>query len=290
MTVPPGYVEGFVCSLATCDVKIWGYVHYQPTLIGNALFLVIIDIVALAQLFLGCKYHASFTWVICMLLRLASESTGYIARVLLHANPFSRFYFLMNLICLTIGPAFIAAPIYLCLGRIVVIYGAVGGGIAASFPLTNQKMIDLGTHILVAGLSFQVASLFVFSVCSIEFLIRVKRNPDRLNPEHADLYNSRRFKIFLGAVFLATACLFVRTVFRSVELSEGFSGELANNEIQFMVLDGVMVIIACLCLTVMHPGIGVGKQKWKEAEFSLIPGREIGFSVRCGVTIAPPSP
>jgi hypothetical protein len=42
-----------------------------------------------------------------------------------------------------------------------------------------------------------------------------------------------------------------------------------------MVLDGVMVIIACLCLTVMHPGIGVGKQKWKEAEFSLIPGREI---------------
>ena len=25
----------------------------------------------------------------------------------------------------------------------------------------------------------------------------------------------------------------------------------------------------------MHPGIKVGKQKWREAEFSLIPGRKI---------------
>lgn len=75
----------------------------------------------------------------------------------------------MYLICLTIGPAFIAASIYLCLGRIVVIYRedisrirprnytiffmgcdfvslvvqAIGGGIAASYPLTNQKMVRI---------------------------------------------------------------------------------------------------------------------------------------------------
>jgi hypothetical protein len=33
-----------------------------------------------------------------------------------------------------------------------------------------------------------------------------------------------------------------------------------------MILDGVMVIIACTCLTVMHPGIGFGN-KWAEAKF-----------------------
>lgn len=68
------------------------------------------------------------------------------------------------------------------------------------------------------------------------------------------------------ALGVATTTLFIRTVFRSVELSEGFSGKLANSEVQFMVLDGVMVIIACICMTVFHPGIGFG-HKWKEAKF-----------------------
>lgn len=68
------------------------------------------------------------------------------------------------------------------------------------------------------------------------------------------------------ALFLATATLFVRTVFRSVELSEGFSGKLANNEVQFMVLDGVMVLIASICMTVMHPGYAFGR-RWNDASF-----------------------
>lgn len=80
-----------------------------------------------------------------------------------------RIYFLIYLITLTLGPVFFAAAIYLCLGRIVVVYGeelsylkpktytilfltcdfvslvvqGVGGGIAASFPLTNQYMVCL---------------------------------------------------------------------------------------------------------------------------------------------------
>jgi hypothetical protein len=33
-----------------------------------------------------------------------------------------------------------------------------------------------------------------------------------------------------------------------------------------MILDGVMVITACTCLTVMHPGIGFGNE-WAEAKF-----------------------
>lgn len=72
----------------------------------------------------------------------------------------------------------------------------------------------------------------------------------------------------LIATFLATALLFIRTVFRAVELSEGFSGKLANNEVQFMVLDGVMVILASFCLTVFHPGWGF-QGRWQEANFNF---------------------
>lgn len=290
---------------------------------GNILFLGIFSVLAIGQLYLGIRHKTGLV-CISMLLGLTSEVLGYIARVLLNGDPFMRDYFLWYLICLTLGPVFMAAAIYLCLGRIVVVYGeeisrirartytlifmgcdllslvvqAVGGGMAASYPLTNKYMvcqspsienrwltaceIDMGTHILVAGLSLQVASLFAFSCCSLEFLYRVQSQKILLNSKFADLYNSSRFKIFLIckpsisnhpnradtsiALGFATAFLFVRTVFRSVELSGGFSGHLANSEVQFMVLDGVMVIIACTCLTVFHPGIGFGG-RWAEAKF-----------------------
>lgn len=166
MVVPDDYIPGFVCHLNTCDVEEWGYVRYQPNISGNVLFLAIIDILAICQLALGIYYKTGLM-AVSMLLGLATETLGYIARILLHYDPFSRAYFLWYLICLTIGPVFIAAAIYLSLGRIVVVYGedisrikprtytvffmgcdiislcvqAVGGGIAASTPVTNQTMV-----------------------------------------------------------------------------------------------------------------------------------------------------
>ncbi|KAG9250058.1 RTA1 like protein-domain-containing protein [Emericellopsis atlantica] len=291
MSAPDGYIEGFVCTLDTCSVEDWGYIRYRPSVAGNALFLAVMAVLALAQLYLGFR-HKTRGFMIAMCLGLTTETVGYISRVLMNGNPFNRDYFLWYLITLTIGPVFIAAAIYLTLGHIVVAHGesisrikprtyttffvgcdivslvvqAVGGGIAASTPLTNPHMIDVGTNILVAGLSIQVACLFAFSACSLEFFWRVRKNPSMANPEFTDLVNSKRFKFFLLAVLGATAFLFVRTLFRSVELSEGFAGDLANNEVEFMILDGVMVILASLCLTIWHPGYGFGK-RWNETGF-----------------------
>ncbi|KAM5354557.1 hypothetical protein ACJ41O_001204 [Fusarium nematophilum] len=291
MSAPEGYIEGFVCTLDTCSVEDWGYVRYRPSVAGNAVFLAVMAILAICQVFLGIR-HQTRSFMITMCLGLLTETLGYISRVLLNGNPFNRDYFLWYLITLTIGPVFIAAAIYLTLGRIVVVHGeaisrikprsyttfflgcdivslvvqAVGGGIAASTPVTNQHMIDVGTNILVAGLSTQVACLFAFSACSLEFFWRVRKNPTLFNPEFTDLVGSKRFKLFLFALFGATAFLFIRTVFRSVELSEGFAGKLANQEVEFMILDGTMVILASLCLTIWHPGYGFGR-RWNEAGF-----------------------
>lgn len=176
MTVPDDYVPGFVCHLGTCDVKVWGYVHYQPSIPGNAVFLAILGILAFVQLGLGIHYRTGLM-AVTMLMGLGTEILGYIARILLHGDPFERAYFLWYLICLTIGPVFIAAAIYLSLGRIVVVYGqdisrikprtytvvflacdfvslcvqAVGGGIAASTPVTNPTMVRHALITLCSG-------------------------------------------------------------------------------------------------------------------------------------------
>lgn len=45
-----------------------------------------------------------------------------------------------------------------------------------------------------------------------------------------------------------------------------------------MVFDGVMVILACTCLTVMHPGIGLGG-KCSVSKFSLVGTKKIDREV-----------
>lgn len=162
------YIEGFVCTLKTCKVEEWGYVHYQPSVAGNALFAALLGAMFFAQIWLWRKYKTGGV-AVAMMLGLLTEVLGYIARILLNGNPFYRDYFLWYLITLTIGPVFIAAAIYLTLGRIVVAYGegisrikpktyttiflacdivslvvqAAGGGIAASYPVTNQYMVRM---------------------------------------------------------------------------------------------------------------------------------------------------
>lgn len=71
-------------------------------------------------------------------------------------------------------------------------------GLVFWLELTERLLqIDTGTNILVAGLSIQVASLFAFSACSIEFLWRARKHPDLRNPNFTDLVASTRFKLFL---------------------------------------------------------------------------------------------
>jgi len=52
------------------------------------------------------------------------------------------------------------------------------------------------------------------------------------------------------------------------ELSQGFEGSLANDEVTFMVLDGAMIAIACLALTLLHPGFAF-QGNWHQANFKL---------------------
>lgn len=65
--------------------------------------------------------------------------------------------------------------------------------------------------------------------------------------------------LHLSGLALATITIFIRSVFRVAELQGGFSSALANNETDLMVLESTMISIACICLTVAHPAIIVGR-------------------------------
>jgi len=67
-----------------------------------------------------------------MLFGLAAEIIGYSGRILSYNNQWDQNGFLIMTVCLTLGPAFFSAGIYLCLGRIVTVYGAENSRLAPS--------------------------------------------------------------------------------------------------------------------------------------------------------------
>jgi hypothetical protein len=52
-----------------------------------------------------------------------------------------------------------------------------------------------------------------------------------------------------------------------IELNDGFDGKIANNEPSFMILEGPMIIIAALALSIFHPGYCFSGN-WKAANWS----------------------
>jgi hypothetical protein len=73
---------------------------------------------------------------------------------------------------------------------------AAGGAIASG--ANTKSSTDLGVNIMIAGLSFQVASLLLFMVLCGDFAWRVYKAPTMLkNERFAGLRESLKFKAFL---------------------------------------------------------------------------------------------
>lgn len=75
-----------------------------------------------------------------------------------------------------------------------------------------------------------------------------------LDPMHAKLRASKRFRSFLIALCFTTLCIFTRSVYRVAELSEGWSGHLIQTQRYFIGLEGAIVAAGVLALNVFHPG------------------------------------
>lgn len=113
-----------------------------------------------------------------------------------------------------------------------------------------------GTHIMVAGLSFQVATIVAFIVASLDFALRTRRASASAlasDPALVRMRGTRRFKGFLAALALSTFCILWRSAFRVAELSEGWGGPVIAKQGLFIGFEGVLVVVAVLALNLFHP-------------------------------------
>ncbi|KAH8660043.1 RTA1 like protein-domain-containing protein [Xylariales sp. PMI_506] len=272
-TLPDGLISfgpDANCTLAICPLE-WSILEYQPSIPANSLFLALFSLSMAIQIGQAIKWK---TWgfLAGIVSGCVLEIIGYVGRLMIHNNPFDFNGFVIQIVCITIAPVFFCGAIYVMLSRTInhidpsisrfkpkVLYSvfipcdivslilqAVGG--ALSCVSTTFTAIERGTHISLAGLVFQVATLVVFCAIFVDYLIACAR----VSP--GQLVISRRTRVFLGFLFAATTVILIRCIYRIVELKDGYFSATFRDEGLFIGLESAMMCLAVFLLNIAHPG------------------------------------
>ncbi|KAL8723978.1 MAG: hypothetical protein Q9166_008199 [cf. Caloplaca sp. 2 TL-2023] len=250
---------------------------YRPNLGATSFFIAIFAACMGIQLLQGIRWR-TWWYMAAMTVGCLGEVVGYAGRVLLNKNPWDEIGFQMQICCLIIAPSFFAAAVYLTLKHVVLTFGpehsrlvpkwytwifigcdlfslvlqGAGGGLAASAD--SQSTQDAGSNLMLAGIVWQVFTLVVFAALAGDFVLRVSRARSNLTLTASELLKSTKFKLFSAGLVTAYLTILVRCIYRIAELAGGWSNDIMQNEAEFIVLEGVVIVIAVLCQTAFHPG------------------------------------
>lgn len=101
-----------------------------------------------------------------------------------------------------------------------------------------------GTHIMVAGIAFQLFTMSVFALLVFDFLRRARRT-----------VLMRPTKLALVALFVAFLMIYIRSIYRTVELAEGWTGYLITHEGYFVGLDAILMVLAAVVFLILDPAV-----------------------------------
>ena len=161
------------------------------------------------------------------------------------------------------------------LGSIVL--QACGGGVAAAAgdegTKNRQKLLDAGNGLIIAGIGFQIATMTACAILMTDFYRRFRKakkqslRSDGMVSTASDWEKNRNnpavkrnFRLFIVAIMIAFFATLIRCVYRMPEMAglsaddRGWGNKLMRQEVEFLLLDGMMIATACVLLTVFHPG------------------------------------
>ncbi|KAK1920776.1 RTA1 like protein-domain-containing protein [Papiliotrema laurentii] len=201
--------------------------------------------------------------------------------------------------CITfLGPAFsLLKPKFYLLVFVIadivsLVLQAIGGG-GAAVKAQNGEDTGKSTKIMLAGILFQLGTMTIFVALAIDFIVRVIiRRPWSIRLRRHQLSAApvddgatadptlgadsntpfdtsahlRRVEFLLAGVAFASLMIYVRGVYRSIELAQGWTGHLITHEPFFTWLDGLPMVLCLAAFAVAHPGFLLPRRKgWKNA-------------------------
>lgn len=266
-----------------------GPYHYVPTEWICVLFVVLYSISTVLHLGQALRYKlwwmiptATFAGIL--------EILGWSARLWSSRSPKLLTPFEMQLVGTIIAPTPLVAANFIILGKIITQVGpeysrltpklytilfccfdviclivqAVGGASAAHSASTKTSA-TMGANIMLGGIAAQLFAIVVYVTLAAETLIRLKYNAPFRYVEQPRILEkgqravSKNLQLMLCGMALCTLCIFIRSVYRTVELANGWAGPVISTERYFDWLDGGLVTLAIYTLNFIHPGIWVKK-------------------------------
>ncbi|CAL1716643.1 unnamed protein product [Somion occarium] len=218
------------------------------------------------------------------------ELIGWGGRLWSAISPLENNPFLIQIVCTIIAPTPFLAAIFITFARLTkrlgvqysrlsprlysrifltcdiisLIVQAAGGGLAAS--ANDDAGSNLGANIMLGGIIFQLVSLIIFVTLASEYLLRYIHDRPFLrfaqkNASDTEVYkNGRsewdtRIKVLVGGLTFICLCIFIRSIYRTIELADGWEGRVISTQIYFNALDGAMIWISMLAYNICHPGL-----------------------------------
>ncbi|KAG2009302.1 hypothetical protein GB937_007901 [Aspergillus fischeri] len=137
-----------LCALDTCPIEN-AYIHYQPTIPGNSVYLALFGILLLTQLIQPVFFCAALYLLLGQII------------ILYHGEDVSR-----------LKPRNYAIFFVSC-DVIALILQSAGGALTSTAEDADGR--QMGLNVMIAGLAFQVAALTLFIALASEFAIRLRR-------------------------------------------------------------------------------------------------------------------
>ncbi|KAK1973774.1 RTA1 domain-containing protein [Colletotrichum cereale] len=248
------------------DFKLY---RYTPSLV--AAIVSVIVFAALTALHTWRMLKARAYYFTAFTIGGVFQTIGYAGRIWSHYDPLTIGGFIIQAILILVAPALYAASIYMILGRLirtvkgehlslipvnwvtrVFVTGDViafslqagGGGIQSAGTLA---MYEIGEKIIIAGLFVQIVVFGFFVVTSIMFQSRLGRSPTRVA-------RSGRvpWKRYLVVLYVVSAIILVRSIFRVVEYLQGNKGYLISHEIFLYVFDTILMAITMAIFAIWY--------------------------------------
>ncbi|KAI0881328.1 RTA1-domain-containing protein [Annulohypoxylon maeteangense] len=238
---------------------------YRPSLAAGVVFCVLFGIAFFGHSLQTIRLRR---WTSVLLaIGALTELIGWAGRTWSAECPYNRNAFLIQITTLIIGPVFYTAALYVLLGMFIKALGreysilsarmytivfmtsdtvslvvqAVGGAMAST---ASSKGNDpkLGTNIMVAGVIFQLVAMTIFTIFTLDFLRR-----------SAKFGMPQEYNKIIVALFISLAAIFARSIFRAIELMEGWNGYLMMHEPYFIALDGALMVLAVVIFLPFDP-------------------------------------
>ncbi|KAH8652574.1 RTA-like protein [Ilyonectria robusta] len=253
---------------------------YEPSSAAAMIFLLAFCLVTIWHIWVIIRQRA---WYFTpLLIGCIMETVGYIGRFLSASNPSSLGPFMIQTLCLLVAPALFAASIYMVLGRLILflrvsslspikptimtkifvvgdvisfLMQCMGGGL-----LAKANTFNTGKMVILLGLAVQIIFFGLFIIAGIVFHLRILKRPALLPVEDSKKW-LRGWRGVMTVLYVSSALIFVRSLFRLIEYTSGRDGPLMTNEAYLYIFDALLMLGAAAIIGIFHPAKYVPTKK-----------------------------